>query len=104
MSNYTKIERSLNDIEKHLKIIAENMNSQQDVEVFNTVSNLYHSLDEVVLVEGEKNFAGVSFTVYLQDADPSNDELLKKLEDFEEIIRTEHPSINITISYASVTE
>lgn len=104
MSNFTKIERYLNDIERHLKIIAENMNSQQDTKIFNTVSNLYHSLDEVVLVEAEKVFAGLKFSVYLQDADQSDDELLKKLEEFESLIHNEHPNANISISYIPIDE
>ena len=104
MGNFTKIERSLNNIEKHLKTIADSMNSQQDIQVLNTVNNLYHGMDEVVLVEAEKKFTGLSVTVYMKDIDQSDNELLDKLEELEKTVRSEHPNTNITISYTPVSQ
>lgn len=100
MGNFTKIERYLNDIEKHLKVIADSMDGNQDIEICNTASNLYLNLDEVVFIESEKVFAGMKFTVYLENTE--DDELIERLENCEKIIKNQYPDKSITVIYAPV--
>mgnify|MGYP001123745986 CR=1 FL=1 len=102
MGNLTRIERSLKNIESHLEKIANKDKTTNHIRIFNTVSNAFHSVDGVLLVEGEKTFGGFRFMVYW-DAETDEQEISKHFEEREKAIRDAHPHGNIDIQYNSVT-
>lgn len=98
MGNLTKVERSLNNIEKHLKIIADSMGSDKDVHICAQFFNLFYQVEGVIFIEAKKVFSGLSFSVYLKGEVYDSDETIQALGECEQRILQKYGN-NIAVDY-----
>lgn len=86
-----RLERTLDKIERHLKTIANSLDSENAIETFNTISRVYALIDEVIYTEHDNN----GFIIYY-DSENESDEMFDLLEKAEIEVKNAHPTAKIS--------